>query len=99
MIQSLAYLEQQICVYPRSHKQLVKVLARTVYLLSQPSDAPALPVKLCFYQFADVKLTLLVMVMSAHNACLSRTPPSQANKKGVHRLSLIPIEGVWKAHE
>lgn len=96
MVQRLAYLKKQVGVYPRSHKQFVKVLTRTVHLQRQPSDAPPLAQQFGLDKLPDVKLAFLVMVMSAHVARLSEPRPA-SNKKGVSCLSLIPIEGVWNS--
>jgi hypothetical protein len=48
MIQRMAYLKKQVGVDPRTQKQFVKVLTRTVHLLRKPCDAPPLAQQLGF---------------------------------------------------
>lgn len=67
-VQGFANLEKQVGVNPLVAKHLIQVLARTVHLLSQPSDASALPCQFSLYNLSKMETFRRVSFFSFHGA-------------------------------
>ena len=94
IIQRFADLEKQRHRDPFLVENLVKVLGCAVHLLRQPDRRATLSRKLLLDDFPDVEIfwcRRFVFHAAFPELCLA------SNKIGVPCLSLIPIEGVWKA--
>ena len=68
VIQSIANLEKQVGVDPLVAKHLIQVLARTVHLRGQPSDASTLPRQFGLDEFPHVEIFRWVSFLSFHGA-------------------------------
>lgn len=68
VVQGFANLEKQVGVNPLVAEYLIKVLARTVHLRGQPSDAPTLPRQFGLDEMAEVETICWVSFLSFHGA-------------------------------
>lgn len=69
IIQCFADLEECVRVNPRAFEKFVQILAGTVDLFGQPSDAASLPRQFGFDEFANVEFFVRGMFLVFHWAC------------------------------
>ena len=67
-VQGFANLEKQVGVDPFVAEHLIQVLARTVHLRGQPSDASTLPRQFGLDEFPHVEIFRWVPFFSFHSA-------------------------------
>lgn len=86
-VQGFANLEKQVGVNPLVAKHLIQVLARTVHLRGQPSDASTLPRQFGLDEMTEVKTICWVPFFSFHGVFRvigSRRLVPKSNRKGAH---------------
>lgn len=95
MPQRLANLKKQVGVNPRSHKQFVKVLTRTVHLQRQPYCRATLPGKLLLDGLPDMETVWCCLAF--HTAYFNESSLATKHKKGARRyFMLINAKGSGK---